>query len=138
MAKRVRKSADEAEIDMTPMLDVTFIMLIFFIVTASFTKESGIDLTQSQNSPLNEQPQNSKKVSIVIDITNDSVVMMEGREVDPRSVQANVQRLLAENPEASVIVRAGAGAQGQILVTAVDQARLAGVANVTVSELTGN
>ena len=137
MAKRMRKAADEAEIDMTPMLDVTFIMLIFFIVTASFTKESGIDLGQSKNDLSQQQQQNSKKVSIVVDIQNDGRVMMEGREVDARSVEANVQRLLAENPEANVVVRAGSISPSQVLVTVVDQARKAGVANVTVAELSG-
>ena len=134
MARRVRKDDDEAQIDMTPMLDVTFIMLIFFIVTASFTKESGIDLAGSKNDQNNPPPPNSKNVAIVIDITNDGTVVMEGRDVDPRSVEANVQRLLAENPEAGVIVRAGAQAQSQVMVTVVDQARKAGVGNVTVSE----
>ncbi|MBM3514900.1 MAG: biopolymer transporter ExbD [Alphaproteobacteria bacterium] len=133
MSKRVRKGDDdEAKIDMTPMLDVTFIMLIFFIVTASFTKETGLDLSGSKN---NEQPPpNSKNVAIVIDITNDGVVMLEGRDIDPKSVEANVQRLRAENPEAGVVVRAGAGAQSQVMVTVIDQARKAGVGNVTVSE----
>jgi biopolymer transport protein ExbD len=134
MSKRVRKTADEAQIDMTPMLDVTFIMLIFFIVTASFTKEDGIDLTQSNNdTPLNQQ--NTKSVSIVIDVNGNSEVIMEGRAIDPRSVQANVQRLKAENPEANVVVRAAQGAQAQVMVTVVDQARLAGVSGVIISEL---
>ncbi|MSO96856.1 MAG: biopolymer transporter ExbD [Rhodospirillaceae bacterium] len=135
MSKRARKAPDEAEIDMTPMLDVTFIMLIFFIVTASFTKENGIDLSQSNNDTL--QQQNTKNVSIVIDINGNDEVVMEGRTVDPRSVQANVQRLRAENPEANVVVRAAAAAKAQTLVTVVDQARLAGVSGVVISELGG-
>ncbi len=134
MAKRSRRDDEEAQIDMTPMLDVTFIMLIFFIVTASFTKENGIELAGSKNDQNNPPPQNSKNVAIVIDITNDGTVVMEGRDVDPKAVEANVQRMLAENPEAGVIVRAGAEGQSQVLVTVIDQARKAGVANVTVSE----
>ena len=136
MAKHLRKSADEAEIDMTPMLDVTFIMLIFFIVTASFTKETGIDLSQSNNDTQLQQ-QNSKNVSVVIDITGNDEVVMEGRTIDARSVQANVQRLRAENPEANVVVRAAATAKAQTLVTVVDQARLAGVSGVVISQLGG-
>jgi biopolymer transport protein ExbD len=136
MAKRIRKQADEANIDMTPMLDVTVIVLIFFIVTASFTKETGIDLTQSNNdTPL--QQQNNKNVSIVIDVNGNDEVVMEGRTIDPRSVQANVQRLRAENPEANVVVRAAGAAKAQTLVTVVDQSRLAGVSGVIISELPG-
>ncbi|MDX2225197.1 MAG: biopolymer transporter ExbD [Rhodospirillaceae bacterium] len=134
MARKRHQTTDgEAEIDMTPMLDVTFIMLIFFIVTATFVKESGLDVSSSQaDQPL--QQQKSDKVSIVIDINQSGAIVMEGREVDIRSVRPNVERLLAQNPEASVIIRAHPKSQSQVFVGAMDQARLAGAANVSIAE----
>jgi biopolymer transport protein ExbD len=131
--KRHGLSGSDAEIDMTPMLDVTFIMLIFFIVTATFVKESGLDVSGSQaDQPL--QQQQSDKVSIVIDINQNGAIVMEGREVDLRSVRPNVERLLAQNPEAGVIIRAHPKSQSQVFVGAMDQARLAGAASVSIAE----
>ena len=132
-AKRHKVGVDEAEIDMTPMLDVVFIMLIFFIVTATFVKESGLDVSGSQDQPLQEQQK--EKGSIVIDVNQSGVVIMEGREMDARSVRPNVERLLAQDPDAGVIIRANKASRSEVFVTVMDQARQAGASNVAIAEI---
>ena len=103
MRRRKKKAGDSQEVDLTPMLDVVFIMLIFFIVTASFVKEKGLDLNRPSKNQ-QQQPDDSKK-SIVINITDRNQVWIQKRPVDVRSVKANVARLLAENPGAGVVIR---------------------------------
>jgi len=117
---------DEAEIDLTPMLDVVFIMLIFFIVVASFIKEAGIEV----NRPDNSKSDPSDASSILVTITGDNQIWMENRRVDIRSVRANIQRLLAEDPEQPLTIKAERGAKAGTLVGVADSAREAGVGTV--------
>jgi biopolymer transport protein ExbD len=133
--KRHVSSGGDAEIDMTPMLDVTFIMLIFFIVTATFVKESGLDVSGSQADQPLQQQQNTDKITVLIDVQANGVIMMEGREVDIRSIRPNVERALAQDSEANVIVRAHADSQSEIFVMAMDQARLGGAASVSIAQM---
>ena len=99
---RAQQAQEEGEIDLTPMLDVVFIMLIFFIVTATFVKEIGLDV----NSPdKNQNVKDADKQSIVVQITNRDRIRIRGRDVDVRAVRANIERLHAENPEAPVVVQ---------------------------------
>ena len=115
---------EESEINLTPMLDVVFIMLIFFIVVASFIKEAGIEV----NRPDDNQPDDpNDSVSIVVEIASDGQIWMENRRVDVRAVRANIQRLLAEDPEAPVTVKVEKGAKSGIVVDVADAAREAGV-----------
>ena len=131
MARRRRmEDEDESEINLTPMLDVVFIMLIFFIVTASFVKESGIDVTRPD---ANQQQQESKKRSILISITSTNEVWIQKRRVDVRAVRANIERLLAENPESGVVIQAAESAENGTFVRVLDQARMAGAANVSIA-----
>ena len=97
-----RRSEEENEIDMTPMLDVVFIMLIFFIVTASFVNEVGLDVNRPPTS--DAPPPDSADTNIVFRISESNEIMLEGRRIDVRSVRANVERLNAEKPEASVVI----------------------------------
>jgi len=131
-AKRHRAKGDEAEVDMTPMLDIVFIMLIFFIVTATFVKESGLDVTRPDS---DEPPPQTETVTILISITDEGGIWMEGREVDIRAVRANVERLIAENPDSNVVVQADPRSESNLLVGVMDQARLAGAAGVSIAEL---
>ena len=132
MARRHKTSSDEAEVDMTPMLDIVFIMLIFFIVTATFVNERGLDVTR----PDSDEPQpNQQNVTILISIAESGTVSMDGREVDFRAVRANVERLIAENPDSSVVVQADPRSESKLLVGVMDQARLAGAAGVSIAEL---
>ena len=109
------------------MLDVVFIMLIFFIVVASFLKEAGLEI----NRPDDNQPQDpNDSVSIVVEIASDNQLWMENRRVDVRAVRANIQRLLAEDPEAPVTIKVAKGATTGIVADVADAARAAGQYNV--------
>ena len=124
--RKIAKQREEegAEIDLTPMLDVVFIMLIFFIVVASFLKEAGIEI----NRPDDNQPQDpNDSISIVVEISSDNQLWMENRRVDVRAVRANIQRLLAEDPEAPVTVKVEKGAEAGVVVDVADAARESGV-----------
>jgi len=121
------KEQDGAEIDLTPMLDVVFIMLIFFIVVASFIKEAGVEV----NRPDKNKPDNPEdSTSILVEVASDNQIWMENRRVDIRAVRANIQRLLAEDPEAPVTIKVEKGAEAGIVVDVADAARESGVAAV--------
>ena len=127
--RKIAKQQDQdgAEIDLTPMLDVVFIMLIFFIVVASFIKEAGIEV----NRPDDNQPDDPEdSTSIVVEVASDNQIWMENRRVDIRAVRANIQRLLAEDPEAPVTIKVEKGAEAGIVVDVADAARESGVAAV--------
>ena len=118
---------EENQIDLTPMLDVVFIMLIFFIVVASFIKEAGVEV----NRPDDNQPDDPEdSTSIVVEVASDNQIWMENRRVDIRAVRANIQRLLAEDPEAPVTIKVEKGAEAGIVVDVADAARESGVAAV--------
>ncbi|MDX2463136.1 MAG: biopolymer transporter ExbD [Porticoccus sp.] len=124
--------SSSAEIDMTPMLDVVFIMLIFFIVTASFAKESGINLNRPpiSDTPLEEQTKNR---NIVFNITETNDIFIQGRHIDVRSVRANVERAHAENPKVKVIIEAHPKSKTDTFILVSDQAREAGVADIALT-----
>lgn len=121
---------DEAAIDLTPMLDVVFIMLIFFIVTASFVKESGLEISRPEQQ---EQQTESESKNILISITASNEIWHDGRRIDIRSVRANVERLRAENPEASMIIQAHPKADAKTYTSVADQSREAGVYSVSLT-----
>ena len=124
--RRIAKQQEDdgAEIDLTPMLDVVFIMLIFFIVVASFIKEAGIEVNRPDD---NQQTDPEDSISIVVEVAADNQIWMENRRVDVRAVRANIQRLLAEDPEAPVTVKVEKGAEAGIVIDVADAAREAGV-----------
>ena len=127
--RKIAKQQDQgsAEIDLTPMLDVVFIMLIFFIVVASFIKEAGVEV----NRPDDNQPDNPEdSTSILVEVASDNQIWMENRRVDIRAVRANIQRLLAEDPEAPVTIKVEKGAEAGIVVDVADAARESGVVAV--------
>ncbi|MAG30691.1 MAG: biopolymer transporter ExbD [Deltaproteobacteria bacterium] len=131
---RRRRSArldDEAEVDLTPMLDVVFIMLIFFIVTASFIKEVGLDLNRPEGGAPTKQVSDDK--NIFIQITNDGLIFVDRRVVDIRAVRPNIERLYAERPDGQVIIAAAEASFNGLLVEVMDQARLAGVENISLA-----
>jgi biopolymer transport protein ExbD len=128
-AKRHIAAQEETELDMTPMLDIVFIMLIFFIVTTSFVKESGVTV----NTPLAATASNQEKTNIFIAITASGEVWIDRRPVDPRAVRTIVARLHADNPEGSVIIQSDADAATGTLVEIMDQVRLAGVQGIAIA-----
>lgn len=126
-----RRSEDENEIDMTPMLDVVFIMLIFFIVTASFVNESGLGVSRPPTS--DQPPPDSENTNIVFRVSESNELTFEGRRIDIRAVRANVERLHAEKPEAKVVISSHPKAKTEIFVEISDQAREAGVYDISLS-----
>ncbi len=130
MRRRRRDSdQDESEVNLTPMLDVVFIMLIFFIVTASFVQESGIDISR----PSAATAVRKERGNILIAITAKNAIWIDRREVDPRALRANIERLRAENPQGAVIIQADRDSKNGLLVQVMDAARLAGVTNVSIA-----
>ncbi len=131
MARTIRhaRTDEESEINLTPMLDVVFIMLIFFIVTASFVKESGIDV----NRPGAATAERKERASIMVAISRDGQVWIDKRQVDVRAVRANIERLHAENPQGSVIIQADEESNTKTLIGVMDSARAAGVFNVSIA-----
>ena len=129
MRRRRTREQEESEIDITPMLDVVFIMLIFFIVTASFVKESGIDV----NRPDASTAEVKERGNILIAITDSNQVWIDRRQVDVRAVRANIERLRAENPQGAVVIQADKNSKNGMLVKVMDAARLAGVDNVSLA-----
>ena len=124
---------DADEINLTPMLDVVFIMLIFFIVTASFVKEAGIDVNRP-DAPVTETKPEDANILIVIDPNDD--IWIDRRIIDPRAVRANIERLHAENPKGSVVIQPSKRSTNRMLVTIMDSARQAGVYNISIADST--
>ena len=129
MRRKRSRSEDDTEINLTPMLDVTFIMLIFFIVTASFVKEAGIDVSR----PPAATAERKERGNILVAITENDQIWIDRRQVDARALRANIERLHAENPQGSVVIQADRNSKNGLLVQVMDAARLAGVANVSLA-----
>ncbi len=127
--RRRRRVEDDTEVNLTPMLDVVFIMLIFFIVTASFVKEAGIDI----NRPDAATAERKEKGNIQVAITDSGQLWIDRRMVDPRALRANIERMHAENPHGAVIIQADKKSTNDLLVLVMDSARQAGVKNVSIA-----
>ena len=113
---------EENEINLTPMLDVVFIMLIFFIVTASFLKEFAVDVQR----PPSVQEQPEKSDSIAVRVKSNGQIIIDGLSIDPRAVSAYITRKRAESPDASLAILAGKRAKAELVVGVIDAARQAG------------
>jgi len=111
------------------MLDVVFIMLIFFIVTASFVKEAGIDV----NRPDAQTAEKKEQGNILVAISSSGQLWIDKRQVDPRALRANIERLKAENPQGAVVIQADRDSKNGLLVKVMDAARLAGIENVSLA-----
>ena len=129
MRRRRSRQDEEDQVNLTPMLDVVFIMLIFFIVTASFVKEAGIDISR----PPAATAERKERGNILIAITENDQIWIDRRQVDPRALRANIERLHAENPQGSVVIQADKNSKNGLLVTVMDASRLAGVSRVSLA-----
>ena len=129
MRRRRARQEEDSEVNLTPMLDVVFIMLIFFIVTASFVKEAGIDISR----PPAATAERKERGNILVAITENDQIWIDRRQVDPRALRANIERLHAENPQGSVVIQADKASKNGLLVQVMDAARLAGVSNVALA-----
>ena len=127
--KMLQDQEEKEDIDMTPMLDVVFILLIFFIVTASFVKEAGIDV----NRPEAATAVKKERANILVAISDKGDIWINKRKVDIRSVQANIERLKAENPQGTVVIQADKKATTDTLIKVMDSARAAGVFDVSIA-----
>jgi biopolymer transport protein ExbD len=127
--RRRSKTKDEDEVNLTPMLDVVFILLIFFIVTASFVKESGIDI----NRPAAAMAVRKERGNILVAITPTGQIWIDRRQVDVRAVRANIERLHAENPQGAVVIQADRESKNGLLVQVMDAAKLAGVESISIA-----
>ncbi len=129
--RRKSRANDEAEINITPMLDIVFIMLIFFIVTTSFVKEKGLEVSRPSNSPPKEVQKN--KGPIVVKVDANGNITMKGRMLERKAVQANLEREKAEKPDSPLIIAAHPDAETDALVTILDAAEAVGVGSVSVA-----
>ncbi len=133
MRKKNTITGDDAAVDMTPMLDIVFIMLIFFIVSSTFLHESGLGMTEHKKNKKNK-PETPPAKAIILRICSSESVLIDERTVDIRAVRANVERKLAEESRALVIIETEAETPTQLLVLAMDQVREAN-ASLSVSPL---
>ena len=132
-----RKKLDESNVDLTPMLDVVFILLIFFVVTATFLSETAIDAASTPNSdapPQNPNDDTKKNILVELGPNNDIVLNGEARPVLLSQIRSNIDRLKAENPAATLIVKPHNRSNVQTLVAVMDAARQAGIAGISVVE----
>ena len=120
---------EESAIDITPMLDIVFIMLIFFIVTATFVKESGIDVNRPDANTATQQD----RANILIAIDDTGAIFIDRRRVEIDAVRANIERLHAENPQGTVVIQADENASTNQLVAVMDASREAGVYDVAIA-----
>ena len=126
-----RRTKEETEINLTPMLDVVFIMLIFFIVTTSFVKEAGIQV----NRPSASTSEQKAKANIIVAIRGNGEIWIDKRIVDLRAVRANIEKLKSLNSQNSIVIQSDKEAKTDILIKVMDQIRLAGIHEISISAL---
>ena len=130
MRRKISHREEDAEINITPMLAVVFIMLIFFIVTTSFVSEIGVDV----NRPSNQPPQDQKISEVIaIRIEKTGKIAIQGRTIDIRAVRANIESALAAKSDAPVVIVADRESDAGLLVRVIDQARVAGAETVSLA-----
>ncbi len=124
-----KKQEDDAKIDITPMLDVVFIMLIFFIVTATFIKESGANVEKPEAETAVQRPQ----ATILLAVDENDDIWLDRKKIDPRAVKTNINRLRAENPTGEVVVQADQESTAERVMEVVDALKDAGIPVPTVA-----
>jgi biopolymer transport protein ExbD len=125
----LRGGGDKVDINMGPLIDMVFLLLIFFVVTTSFVKESGIDVQRS--SAASAEPQ--EHANVMIGVSSEGEVYFEGKQVDVRSVRGLIERTLADDPNSGVVVVADKSSETGVVVKVMDQCRLAGAGNVSLA-----
>ncbi|GJM13858.1 MAG: biopolymer transporter ExbD [Pseudohongiella sp.] len=132
-----KKKNDDTKIDLTPMLDVVFILLIFFVVTATFLSETSVSAASSDNNndaPPPEQDDDKKNILFEIGSNNEIILNGNPRPILPNFIRSNIDQLKAENPAASVIIQPNDASDVSALVMVMDAARQAGMANISIVE----
>ncbi|MFN4291497.1 MAG: ExbD/TolR family protein [Pseudomonadota bacterium] len=133
MARKQRVQSEDAQIDMTPMLDVVFIMLIFFITTASFVKEAGVNVRSPTAATADPRP----KANIFVAVTAESTVWVDKRPVEVTAVRQAIERLRQEVPVGSVVIQADRESKSGVVVQVLDQVKAAGISDVSVAAAPG-
>jgi biopolymer transport protein ExbD len=124
-----RANSKKLELNIAPLIDMVFILLIFFLVTTSFVKETGVDIAR----PTASTAVSKTKTTILIGVTKDNTIHIDRRKVDVRAVRTNVERALAENPEGSVVIVADKDSLTGLVITVMDACKLAGAPNVAIA-----
>jgi biopolymer transport protein ExbD len=132
MRRQIRRrgaSDEDADINLTPMLDVVFIMLIFFIVTATFIKQAGIDVLRPEALTAEQKP----TVSMLIAISSNGDIWIDKKRVDPAAVRAHIEKLHSENPKGGLVIQADKYSKNEKLMAVLGAARAAGLQEVAIS-----
>ena len=124
-----RAGKKDLELNIAPLIDMVFILLIFFLVTTSFVKETGVDISR----PTASTAVAKTKSTILIGITRDNTIHLDRREIDIRAVRSGVERAMAENPEASVVIVADKDSRTGLVISVMDSCKLAGAENVALA-----
>ena len=125
----LRGGAERTEINMGPLVDMVFLLLIFFVVTTSFVKEAGVEVTRATAATAVIQD----KANVMVAVTREGEVFYDGRRVDVRSVRGLVERALAEDPDSGIVVVADRSSETGVVIQVMDQCRLAGAKNVSLA-----
>lgn len=125
---RITTEREESEINLTPMLDVVFIMLIFFVVTAVFVKEPGIDITRPKASTATEQTS-----ALYVAIGAENEIWVAGEAVEIESLRFHIERMRAENPQSGLVIQADADANNKSTLAVMDAAKAAGISSVALA-----
>lgn len=132
--RRIRSYSDDSvDIDMTPLIDMVFILLIFFIVATSFVRETGVDI----NRPAASSSESKEKVSLLVGVTSAGKIFIEGLEIDIQNIKARMDTFLAEVPAGAVVIVADKSCPTGITIQVLDYCRLAGVKNISVAAKVG-
>lgn len=132
MLKRITftaRESDDSDVNVTPLLDIVFIMLIFFIVTSVFIKEPGVEVQRPDAQTAEER----RLVSVLVAITSDNQIWVDNRQVPLEGVRTAVERLRRENPKGSAVIQADAGSHTRYLIEVLDQVQAAGINDVAVA-----
>lgn len=123
------RKSDEIELNMSPLIDMIFILLIFFLVTTTFVKESGVEV----NRPIASSAKDKEETNIVIGVTKEGMVWIEGSPIDIRSVRSRMERFKHENPDGNVVITADKDSLFGVAIEVLDQVRLAQIKDVVVA-----
>ena len=129
MRRARAREQEESEVNLTPMLDVVFIMLIFFIVTATFIKETGVEV----NRPDTQTAEMKKYVSLLVAVAPDSSIWIDKKKVDVRNVRPIIEQLHAENPKGGLVIQADMKSKTEKVLEIMAAARQIGIKQVAIA-----
>ena len=127
--QRGARADEDSDINLTPMLDVVFIMLIFFIVTATFIKQAGIEILRPEALTATQKP----TVSVLVAISPNGDIWIDKKRVDVGSVRAHIERIHAENPKGGLVMQSDRKAKSEKLLAVLEAARAAGITEVAIA-----